>query len=125
MARDYFNVLLRATSELEPNTHEARFALYDRARTLVAGTKLDRDASASEQQALEEAIQKVESQYPELDAFGSRNAEQTLHTQPEVAGLFVEDTSPRPSKSRGLIVGAIAVSAIAVLGVAGYAYVRG
>lgn len=59
---DYYSVLRRATSALDPNTEEARRALYDRARQAIVDADLSPAQAANESSALEAAIARIEMQ---------------------------------------------------------------
>ena len=62
MARDYYSVLVRAVSALDPNTRELREAVYDRARHALADFGPEAGKALDEQVALEAAIRRVESE---------------------------------------------------------------
>jgi hypothetical protein len=59
---DYYSIIAHAVSRLPDNTDDARYAIYQRARTALRKTlgRLDPAASANEEVALEAAIMKVE-----------------------------------------------------------------
>jgi hypothetical protein len=62
MATDYYSVLVRAISALDPNTEEARRALYDRARLTVMDAGLASSETNRERSALEAAIDRIETE---------------------------------------------------------------
>jgi L,D-transpeptidase catalytic domain len=62
MTTDYYSVLARAISALDPNTGEARRALYDRARLTVMDAGLALSETNRERSALEAAIDRIETE---------------------------------------------------------------
>ena len=91
MARDYYSVLARATSTLEPNTAAARHALYDRARLTIMDAGLASSETASERSALEAAIDRIShamrlSPYDPY-IFGTQSAMASAHL---AAGRYAE-----------------------------------
>jgi lipoprotein-anchoring transpeptidase ErfK/SrfK len=62
MAKDYYSVLARVTSALDPNTVDARRAVYDRARLAVMDAGLSSAETSEERSALEEAITRIETE---------------------------------------------------------------
>jgi hypothetical protein len=62
MATDYYSVLVRAISALDPNTEEGRRALYDRARLMVIDAGLAASETNRERSALEAAIERIETE---------------------------------------------------------------
>jgi lipoprotein-anchoring transpeptidase ErfK/SrfK len=62
MARDYYLVLVRATAALDPNTAEARRAVYDRARLAIMDAGLPAAETSAERVALEAAISRIETE---------------------------------------------------------------
>jgi len=68
MATDYYSVLVRATSALDPNTDEARHTLYDRARSTVMDAGLAVSETNSERSALEAAIDRIETELRQASA---------------------------------------------------------
>jgi lipoprotein-anchoring transpeptidase ErfK/SrfK len=62
MAKDYYSVLARVTSALDPNTVDARRAIYDRARLAVMDAGLSAAETSEERAALEEAITRIETE---------------------------------------------------------------
>jgi cytochrome c-type biogenesis protein CcmH/NrfG len=62
MATDYYSVLVRAISALDPNTDDARRALYDRARLTIMDAGLDSSETNRERSALEAAIARIETE---------------------------------------------------------------
>jgi Domain of unknown function (DUF4328) len=61
---DYFPLIARAVANLEPNTPEARRALYDRARAALVKQLDDKSLLERESIALDDAIRKVEATAP-------------------------------------------------------------
>src|SRR5580658_2433638 len=68
---NYYSLISRAIAELQPNTNDARLAMYERART-----SLDEDLATSnqttgtifrERQSLERAIRRVENMHANAD----------------------------------------------------------
>jgi len=102
MARDYYSVLIRAASALDPNTTEARRALYDIARRSVADANLSSKEEADERLTLEAAITQVESD--------ARNV------GPPALLHKPRGVSPR------LIVSMLALLALLTVGIVGYVY---
>src|SRR3954470_17811443 len=68
MARDYYSVLVRATSALDPSTEEARRAIYDRARLTIMDSGLPATETTSERSALEDAIRRIETEVTQARA---------------------------------------------------------
>ena len=62
MPRDYYLVLARAISALDPNTADARRAVYDRARLTVMDAGLPAAETDAERAALERAIGRIETE---------------------------------------------------------------
>src|SRR5215472_10791777 len=62
IARDYYLVLARAISALDPNTADARRAVYDRARLTVMDAGLPAAETDAERAALERAIGRIEAE---------------------------------------------------------------
>jgi lipoprotein-anchoring transpeptidase ErfK/SrfK len=62
MAKDYYSVLARVTSALDPNTVEARRAVYDRARLAIMDAGLSAAETSEERAALEDAITRIETE---------------------------------------------------------------
>jgi lipoprotein-anchoring transpeptidase ErfK/SrfK len=60
MARDYYSTLFRATAALDPDTAEARRAVYDRARLAIMDAGLSTTETNQERAAIEEAIRGIE-----------------------------------------------------------------
>jgi lipoprotein-anchoring transpeptidase ErfK/SrfK len=78
-ATDYYSVLLRAVTALDPNTAEARSSVYDRARRVLIEQLLraeGADASASrlhaERSGFEVAVERIEAEFAYLDPAHSR-----------------------------------------------------
>ena len=63
MKKDYYSVLVRAVSALDPNGPESRRALYDRARDAMASAPLTPSEIRQERFALEAAIRKIEAEF--------------------------------------------------------------
>src|SRR5260370_30002239 len=53
---DFYPMVLAAVSKLDPNTEEARQALYQRARAALAGRLRDLEPPLSEQRIMEERL---------------------------------------------------------------------
>src|SRR5215470_6632475 len=74
---DYYSVIKRTIDTLEPNTREARRALYERARTALldrlqaAEPRLPMSVFEAEQASLEAAIERVEAQQAQRRTQGS------------------------------------------------------
>ncbi len=143
---DYFPVLDRAVAALDPNTREARRALYDRARRAMLdglrrseSTLSDADLKA-QTQALEAAIHRVEAaalqatgQTPPAPVYNRPAAAPPNHEPPPAAA--VEDESPLPRedyedrpplddtrKPGRLMMAAAGVFAVLIAGVAAYSF---
>jgi hypothetical protein len=88
MPTDYYSVLSRAVSRLQTNTRAERDALYDRAR-LILKQKLDSVSTfenyETEQQALEEAIRRLERERSDVLPDRAVNASITLSTRAMIA----------------------------------------
>lgn len=122
---DYFSLLARAVSALNPNTSEQRRALYDRARkTLVEKLRdpaLSHADLRAENAALEAAIQRVES-----DAVRRATPPQprSAHQAHDVPARGYQDRPPLRDVRRPLRIaaGALGVLLILIAGVAAYSY---
>jgi hypothetical protein len=123
---DYVPLLTRAVATLNPNTAQARHALYDRARrTLIEKLRADDPALAhtdlkAERAALEAAIQNVESDIVRRNAPPPRRARVNRDTP---AGY--RDMGPLPDSRRRwrLAAGAIAAALVLMIGAAAYMFV--
>src|SRR5262245_64287658 len=62
MPRAYYSVLARATAALDPNTAEARRAVYDPARLAIMDAGLPSAQTNEERSALEDAIRRIETE---------------------------------------------------------------
>jgi lipoprotein-anchoring transpeptidase ErfK/SrfK len=62
MPTDYYPVLVRAMSALDPNTEETRRAIYDRARLTIMDAGLAWAETSRERAALEAAIERIETE---------------------------------------------------------------
>jgi lipoprotein-anchoring transpeptidase ErfK/SrfK len=125
VARDYYSVLVHATSVLDPNTAESRQAVYDRARRALAGARLGIEELTNEQFALEVAIQRSEADFvdesrgvsPTQDAI-----DQASNGVVEVLGrATVRSSRPRRTLAALLMLG-LAAAAILALGIVGLQY---
>lgn len=123
MPRDYYSVLVRATSALDPNTAESRQALYDRARHAVANARLSIGEIRNERFALEAAIQQVEA-----DLVGTGQAmpagamDQTPNEIAETLRHAAAPTSEPKHKFSPLLICGLAAAAILAGGIIGYQY---
>src|SRR5262245_50426775 len=97
---DYYSVLRRATSALDPNTEDARHAVYDRARQAIIDARLSPEQMASERTALEAAIARLEEQAtpgraaPPMSAPRRRPAAPPGEPSPRIAPRRVAGLSP-------------------------------
>jgi lipoprotein-anchoring transpeptidase ErfK/SrfK len=107
MTTDYYSVLVRAISALDPNTGEARRALYDRARLTVMDAGLALSETNRERSALEAAIDRIEA---EMRQANLRPASMPQNVSPPDRMA----SAARPG-SRPLRIALVALSASAVL----------
>jgi L,D-transpeptidase catalytic domain len=116
MPTDYYSVLVRAISALDPNSDEARRALYDRARLTVMDAGLTAAETKSERAALDAAIDRIEAEMRQASMRpASARHGASLSDRTEWAGTRLPQTRPG-------FLGAIAVLAAAVLiALVGYA----
>jgi len=127
MARDYYSVLARATSTLEPNTAAARHALYDRARLTIMDAGLASSETASERSALEAAIDRIETEMrqagarsaPLRQAYGQRPKPPAFRPQRSRAGVPALQLARAPT-FRTIALAAVAILIIGALGFAGW-----
>src|SRR5215831_11184551 len=123
MARDYYSVLVRATSALDPNTKEARRAIYDRARVAIMDAELPPSEMRDERTALEAAIDRIEM---ELRPTGQRPAP-PRHSQgrpPTARGRPARGEARRPRPPRTIPFRPIVVllgAAVLIVAIVGYA----
>jgi hypothetical protein len=126
MATDYYSVLFRAVSALDPNIGPARLAIYDRARRAIADlavtAKLPLSEIATERSALEAAIERVEAGFAHRQA--ARAAALRQRSVAFDAGADAAPPADNPLRtvrpfSRNAIVG---VGALAVLLATALAY---
>ncbi len=88
---DYFSVIKRTIDTLEPNTREARRALYERARTALldrlqaAEPRLPMSVFEAEQASLEAAIERVEAQHSQRRPAG---ASRRMEVPPVIARVL-------------------------------------
>jgi lipoprotein-anchoring transpeptidase ErfK/SrfK len=123
MARDYYAVLIRATAALDPNTGEARRAIYDRARVAIMDAQLPPAEIRDERTALEAAIERIEielrpaAQRPAPPRHG-QGGPPTTRDRP-ARGETRRSRPPRPVPFRPIVVllgaGVLAVLIVAVI----------
>jgi len=122
MAKDYYSVLSRAISALDPNTEETRRALYDRARLTIMDAGLPGSETGSERSALEHAIDRLEMEMQQAGARRFPQRPSQTNAQPSV-GVDVASAEAQPLRSRRMaLLRPIALLASAVLIVAMVAY---
>ncbi len=109
---DYFSVLYPAVAALNPNDPQSRASVYKRARTIVANRALNSAAAnaaiSKELAFLEDAIQRIESE------FSLRDAESVEYLSPPPGSIDLEPRSGWLWKS------AAAASVLIAIVVAGY-----
>src|SRR5215831_8289868 len=122
MARDYYSVLVRATSALDPNTSEARRAIYDRARLTIMNAGLPWSEVKDERSALEAAIDRIEADIRHAGAPRAPLRPVRGGTRPPPRGGAARPTeqSPQPARSSRPIITILAAS-IVTIAVVGYA----
>src|SRR5215212_11655799 len=118
MTPDYFSVLHRATSALNPNTPDARREIYDRALRALAAADLSQAELTQQRSALESAIEDAESQFVELEHSRSKSPREAAAPFPGYAGTGVARVWRH---SRGFIMAGIAVAST-LAAYAGYQY---
>jgi lipoprotein-anchoring transpeptidase ErfK/SrfK len=124
--KDYYSVLARAVSALDPNDSESRRGVYDRARQAMAGAPLTPGEIRQERFALEAAIRRIEAEHAGAGQAASPPAatdqfrEGDIETPPRAPAA--KSTSGR--RLPGLLVSGLAAAAILTAGVAGYRYWR-
>jgi hypothetical protein len=122
MARDYYSVLVRAISALDPDTDEARRALYDRARLAIMDAGLASMETGSERSALEAAIDRIETEMPRAGGRSAPLRRREAEAAPagtSEAEWVKEATQRRPKVSIRLI--ALLATAVLMIAVIGYA----
>jgi lipoprotein-anchoring transpeptidase ErfK/SrfK len=123
--KDYYSVLVRAVSALDPNSPEERRAVYDRARDAMAGAPLTPKEIERERFALEAAIRRIEADLASA-GIGRWPAPSAAEAPPDDR----EDVQPRPPTASSrparrpspLLVTALAVAATLAVGFTGYQY---
>lgn len=126
MKKDYYSVLVRAASALDPNSPESRRALYDRARDAMAAAPLTPSELRQERFALEAAIRKIESEFADtrdvfpLPVAAGQSMTETAHAP---QGAAVRPARRARALSRFLIPG-LAAAAVLVAALLGYEYWR-
>ena len=123
MKKDYYSVLVRAASALDPNSPESRRALYDRARDAMAAAPLTPNEIRQERFALEAAIRKIEAEFADTrDALPLPPAMgQSTNEVPQ--GTAVLPARRAGALSRFLIPG-LAAAAVLAAAFFGYEYWR-
>ena len=122
---DYFSLLARAVSALNPNTSEQRRVLYDRARKTLVDKLRDPALShanlGAESAALEAAIQRVES-----DAVRRATPPQPkpAHQAHDMPSRGYQDRPPLRDvrKPLSIAAGALGILLVLIAGVAAYSY---
>jgi lipoprotein-anchoring transpeptidase ErfK/SrfK len=126
MARDYYSVLVRATSALDPSTEEARRAIYDRARLAIMDSGLPAAETTSERSALEDAIARIETQVTQAraPALPLRRSPGEWSPADPIAAPAQEEAGARAVRavfSRPIIL-ALGIAAVLILALVGTAY---
>jgi lipoprotein-anchoring transpeptidase ErfK/SrfK len=125
--KDYYSVLVRAASTLDPSSPESRRALYDRARDAMAGAPLTASEIRQERFALEAAIRKIEVEF----ADASRAVPSLTDTRDQTPDRVLDAAPPtnraasKPARRWShVLVSGLAAATILVVGFAGYQYWR-
>jgi lipoprotein-anchoring transpeptidase ErfK/SrfK len=123
VTRDYYSVLKRATSALDPNTERARRAVYDRARHAIIDADLPSAEIKDEQSALEAAIERIEAETqqaaPASTPRSEGEASPTATGQPPDGHERMLVRSKRFSRA---MIAAAGMAALLLIGFVGYAF---
>ena len=127
---DYYSVLMQAIAALDPNTANARLAVYDRARRvliehLLRDDNLDLPASKPRAQraAFENAVERIEAEFASRDkvARPGQRRQHKASRRPDAAKL---DLVPR--SATGLLLPAVlsmlGVAVVLVIAIVGYSF---
>jgi len=120
MTKDYYLVLLRATSALAPSTEEARRAVYDRARLAIMDAGLAPEQTSAERAALEAAIERIEAEVEEAEQARSGHARSIGREPIAAAASGGQSLTQAPVPRRTLF--AVGAVVLLIIGVAGAAY---
>jgi lipoprotein-anchoring transpeptidase ErfK/SrfK len=124
--KDYYSVLVRAASALDPNSPESRRALYDRARDAMAAAPLTPNEIRQERLALEAAIRKIEAEFADTrDALPPPPA---MGRSTNEVSRAPQGTAVLPARRAGalslFLIPALAAAAMLVAAFFGYQYWR-
>ena len=127
MEKDYYPVLRRAVSAVDPNRPELRHAVYDRARQAMARAPLSLSEIRHEQIALEAAIRRVEVEFdrtsrvtPPFRSAGDQSPDEIADPAPHTA----TGATGSPRMLSLFLVAGVAVAAVLAVGFFGYEYWR-
>src|SRR5262245_23531088 len=122
MTKDYYSVLARATSALDPNTEQARRAVYDRARVAIMDAGLSSSQTSAEREALENAIERVEAEVERAQHPPPLHAPAQAPAESIPPAARTERTPGKPAVPRHVILAASAAALLLVVVAAGVAY---
>jgi len=125
--KDYYPVLRRAVSALDPNRPELRHAIYDRARQAMAGAPLTLGEVRQEQIALEAAIRKVEVEFDRTSRVTPPFRSAPDRSPDEIADSASHTTTAAMESRRMLprfLAAGVAAAAMLAVGFFGYGYWR-
>jgi lipoprotein-anchoring transpeptidase ErfK/SrfK len=124
--KDYYPVLRRAVSAVDPNRRELRHAIYDRARQAMAGAPLSLSEITREQIALEAAIRRVEVEFDRTSRVTPpfRSADPSPDETPYAAPHTATGATGSGRMLSLLLVAGVGVAAMLAVGFFGYEYWR-